>query len=649
MGRPGSGGPRGISEGFVGCRRTSLRPDLGVVGVHGGVKFYHGAAKAARAYVERDRSRADDYYLGEGTGVAARLSATSDGVERAGSMDGGIYEQWVAGIDVDTGRKKGRVRDDANALRFVEVTVNGPKTWSLAAALHPEISAALDAAQYKAAGEIVGWVAGHATTRVGPRGRQVQVPVGEIEAAVIRHYTSRAGDPHRHIHLQINARVWAAGAWRGIHSVGIRDSIEAINGIGHAAVATNPQFRSILAAHGFTLDPETSEIRELAPYVGGFSARAAQIRRNVDRYEATWRSEHPDQEPGRRLREVWDRRAWAQARPDKIVPTDGRELVARWNTELRDLGYQDPTGPVRLEGTRPGWIDRDAAADLVVSILGANRSAWNTADIRGKTEVLLAQTLLLADTAARAELAEDITARATHRCVRLLNRADVPEHVRSLSSPRVLDVEADLISRLARRGGQAVRPVRRPERGVPPTTHGHLDAVCLLAGSTPLVVVEGAAGAGKTTALRATQQRLALHGHRLLVVTPTLKAAQVAATETGAEGHSAAWLIHEHGWHWDHDGHWTRQPRHSPDPGAVLRAGDLLLVDEAGMLDQDTARALLAIADETGARVAFVGDRHQLPAVAGVESWTTRSPGPTRTPWSPWRRCTGSPTPSTRR
>lgn len=33
------------------------------------------------------------------------------------------------------------------------------------------------------------------------------------------------------------------------------------------------------------------------------------------------------------------------------------------------------------------------------------------------------------------------------------------------------------------------------------------------------------------------------------------------------------------------------------------------------MLDQDTARALLTIADESGARVALVGDRHQLPAV----------------------------------
>ena len=98
-------------------------------------------------------------------------------------------------------------------------------------------------------------------------------------------------------------------------------------------------------------------------------------------------------------------------------------------------------------------------------------------------------------------------------------------------------------------------------------------------------------------------------------MTPTLKAAEVAAAETGADGHSAAWLIHQHGWRWDDDGHWTRQPDPAPDPAARLRPGDLLLVDEAGMLDQDTARALLTIADETGARVALVGDRHQLPAV----------------------------------
>ena len=584
--------------------------------MHGGVKFYRGVAKAARAYVERDRSRADDYYLGEGGGVATRLTARRDGpVKNAGLMTGDTYEQWVAGTDVDTGKPKGRLRAAGSGLRFVEVVVNGPKTWSLAAALHPEISAALDEAQDKAAAEIVGWVAQHATTRVGPRGRQVQVPVERVEAAVIRHYTSRAGDPHRHLHLQINARVFAAGTWRGIHSVGIRDSIEAINGIGHAAVATDPRFRSVLARHGFTLDPETNEIRELAPYVGAFSARTAQIHRNCDRYEAAWRREHPGEEPGPRVREAWDRRAWAEARPDKVVPQDGRDLVARWNAELRDLGYRDPAGAVQLQGTLPGQVDRDALAERVISILGAKRSAWNTADIRGKAEVLLAQTGLTTDPAGRGELAEDITARATDRCVRLLKSNDVPEHVCALSSPPVLEVEAELIARMARRGAKPARRARVVGRGLGGSDPAQAGAVGLLAGVGALVVVEGAAGAGKTTALREVQRILSRRGQRLVVVTPTLKAAEVAAAETGAEGHSAAWLVHQHGWRWEADGRWTRDPNPHPTDPARLRPGDLLLIDEAGMLDQDTARALLTIADETGARIALVGDRHQLPAV----------------------------------
>ncbi len=267
-----------------------------------------------------------------------------------------------------------------------------------------------------------------------------------------------------------------------------------------------------------------------------------------------------------------------------------------------------------------GWIDRDGAADWVISQLGAKRSAWNTADIRGRVEVLLAQANLVAEPAARIELAEDITARAAARCVRLLAAPDVPEHVRSLTSQQVLAVEGDL-----------VRSPRPPRRARPPGGSGCTGAgwcgstptqaavVGALAGDGQLVVVEGAAGAGKTTALRSTQTLLARQGHRLLVVTPTLKAAEVAAAETGADGHSAAWLIHQHGWRWDDDGHWARRPHatpgHGPVPAARLRPGDLLLVDEAGMLDQDTARALLTIADETGARIALVGDRHQLPAV----------------------------------
>jgi exodeoxyribonuclease V alpha subunit len=100
----------------------------------------------------------------------------------------------------------------------------------------------------------------------------------------------------------------------------------------------------------------------------------------------------------------------------------------------------------------------------------------------------------------------------------------------------------------------------------------------------------------------------------LLIVTPTLKAAQAAAAEVGTRAGSAAWLAYQHGWRWDDTGSWTRRST-EPVPDAAVRRGDLVLVDEAGMLDQDTARAVLAIADETGARIALLGDRCQLPAV----------------------------------
>lgn len=229
--------------------------------------------------------------------------------------------------------------------------------------------------------------------------------------------------------------------------------------------------------------------------------------------------------------------------------------------------------------------------------------------------MLLAQICVVADTAARSELAEDITARAVERCVPLLARTDVPEHVRALTSRRVLEVEADLIDRLARRGTEPARRVRLAGRGLVRVDATQAAVAGPLAGAGQLVVVEGAAGAGKTTALRTTQQLPSERGRRMIVVTPTLKAAEVAAAETGAEGHSASWLIYQHGWRWDNDGHWTRKPDPTLSRAARLRSGDLLLVDEAGMLDQDTARALLTLADETGARIAFMGDRHQLPAV----------------------------------
>jgi len=595
--------------------------------MHGGMKTYRGSPAAARHYVEADRGRADDYYLAEGTGIAEHYAASpATGVRRLAPLTGDGYEAWVGGVDPDTGAPKGRLRNDDRAVRFVEVTVNGPKSWSLAAELHPDISAAYDAAQDRAATHIIDWLAQHATTRVGPRGAQVQVSVSEIEAVTVRHYTSRAGDPHRHLHLQINARVVAEGQWRGLHTVGVRDSLDAINGLGHAAVMTDPQFREALAAHGFTLD-DTGEVAQLAPFTGAFSACATQIGRHIEAYETEWRSANPGREPGPAQLRSWDARAWADARPDKVVPRDGAELTQRWAAELRQLGYRDRAVSVRVDALAVGQLDRDQAVAEVLSRLAGRRSGWNAADVRGEVEQLIARRNVVTDAAVRGELAEDLTARTLSECLPLTDRSGVPEHIRALSSRHVLDVEADIVGRLAAR---ANAPVGTPQAGGIVADAGldnaQREVVAALGSDAQLLVIEGAAGAGKTTTLAAARVVIEHRGGRLRVVTPTLKAARVAAQQVGGDASSAAWLAYQHGYRWNQHSTWTRLTAgdadpdtgvvfHGPSVTATLRRGDVLLVDEAGMLDQDTARALLTIADEHGARLALVGDRHQLPAV----------------------------------
>lgn len=101
--------------------------------------------------------------------------------------------------------------DRKGSPRFAEMVINAPKSLSIAAALHPEVSAALDAAQQDALSEIRRWLAQHSVTRAGPLRAQEVVPAESIQVVGITHRTSRAGDPHRHVHMQIGTRVFAAG------------------------------------------------------------------------------------------------------------------------------------------------------------------------------------------------------------------------------------------------------------------------------------------------------------------------------------------------------------------------------------------------------------------------------------------------------
>ncbi|MBP1326373.1 hypothetical protein JOF28_001605 [Leucobacter exalbidus] len=122
-----------------------------MIAMQGGVILFRGTGADALRYVEADRSRADDYYLSDSTGVQYTvLDASGEAVSNR-VLTADEYAGWVDWINPDTGEQMGKPRmagsDRQGSPRFAEMVINAPKSLSIAAALHPEASESLNKAQ----------------------------------------------------------------------------------------------------------------------------------------------------------------------------------------------------------------------------------------------------------------------------------------------------------------------------------------------------------------------------------------------------------------------------------------------------------------------------------------------------------------------
>ncbi|PDQ35976.1 MAG: hypothetical protein B5766_02185 [Candidatus Lumbricidophila eiseniae] len=355
------------------------------------------------------------------------------------------------------------------------------------------------------------------------------------------------------------------------------------------------------------------------------SKRGAQVARNLVRFEAEWEAAHPGETPGPVVSARLRAKAWDHERPSKKPSVLGSEAV--WLRELQDAGYTLDLPRATVQP--PRTLDELAVQHIASRALdrcAAAASAWTVHDVQEQVARIVTEA---GARAAPHELCKFITITtrlAADDCLSILPPdAPRPEHVAHLTTLHVVAVETELRDRLAQRA-------TRPAHGATPRVQGPgLDAdqaraAAAVASIRPLVIVEGAAGAGKTTMLGAAIRAAGQEGRSVRVVTPTKKAADVAAVELGVPTDSVAALVYDHGFRWNADGVWTRLAVGDTDPvtGATYRgpakenrlaAGERVVVDEAGMLDQDTALALLTVADEAGMTLALVGDRAQLPAV----------------------------------
>lgn len=349
------------------------------------------------------------------------------------------------------------------------------------------------------------------------------MPVEQLETVSVVHKTSRAGDPHRHIHFQIGTHVWAAGAWRGLDTAALFKQQGAVRALGTAAIAAHPQLAAVLDLHGLTLDPVTGEVAELEPFNARMSKRGEQVTKNLARMQAEWKAAHPGQEPGPVVASRLMALAWCHERPNK-KPSSLKD-EAGWRTELERVGYA-PNLP-RVHRRPPASLDDlrvQEVAGRALNRCAGTASTWTRHTVQEHVTHVTTEAGVRAAPEALREFITLTTMLAAQDCLSVLPPGRVhPNHVAHLTSLHVVTVETELRDLLQAR-------VSHQEPDLPDVSRlgrehdldlGQTRAAVAVASTDPLVVVEGAAGAGKTTMLGAAIEAATGEGRSIRIVTPT--------------------------------------------------------------------------------------------------------------------------------
>jgi hypothetical protein len=410
-----------------------------------------------------------------------------------------------------------------------------------------------------------------------------------------------------------------------------------VNAEGDLACRTDPVWVAALAAKGFTLN-DRGEITQLEHLVRPLSKRSVQIEANKAVRTRWWKEQHPGQEPSRDVVNQIDRWAWATNRPNKPGHLNEDDWAALVRDEL--LVADNSLGRERVPVTvsTPAVVDLDLGLLAAKAIVDAdNRSTatggrFSVMDVKAGAVRAIAATGVVVDRSGLDAIIDTVTNNAisTHT-VTLLTEADIPDHVKRLMATTTATVKTTVAHRIESISTPG-EPVQREEivaagREVEPgrvLDVGQVGGAAAIAGSSRVVSVTGAAGTGKTTMLKIAGAVLRRRGHNMIVVAPTKKASSVAGRETGSASSSLHQLLYDYGWRWTTNQagatEWTQLHAGESDPATgsvyrgprtMIRPGDRIVVDEAGMLELEAAHALLKVLDSTGANVAVVGDDYQ--------------------------------------
>lgn len=546
---------------------------------------------------DQDRHRANITLL-------SRVAAAA-GVDLAG-----VYKTE----DIDEARKHASKRVVVGN-RGYDLELDVPKSYSVLQAVAPDaLSADLDRVFREAARETVGaveqWAAWGQRGKHGEGKLAARIETSGILGWSMTHYTARpvdgqAPDPHLHVHLTLANMVRGTdGKWSAIGGGG-RDVMR------HAVTANAFLEARIRAKSAEELglrwaqDPRTgawevaavpAELRDV------FSKRRRQAKAAEEAAGATTLKQ-------RQL-------AAARTAEAKEASLDLPDLRAEWQRQAAAAGY-DVEGIARI-ATVPGFAD-----EPVRDIEAIAARIWHPEDgltahnkVASRADVLAAVADAapgVADLADLQRLTDDVLAVPGYAVELDTTLPGTWTHPERYTTTDIADAEQTILAAAGARldeGAARVDPdvvaaaidVFEASRGFALSEEQRAVVERLATAGHGVDAVIGVAGSGKTTLMEALASAHRAAGHTVAGASTAAVAAHHLQAETGIPSATvASWL--------------GRIER-----GSGLAGVDVLVVDEAAMVDDRQYARLVQAAAESGTQLVGIGDPKQLksPGVGGT-------------------------------
>ncbi len=604
--------------------------------------------------------------LDGGRGVATGQSVTAENLRR-------MLQECA---DPVTGEVLGRA-PSAKAVGGFDLTFSPSKSVSVAWALGDrQTRDVVYRCHQQAVAEVLAYAERDVfRTRSGTRGCVEEETLGVV-AASYTHFDSRDADPQLHDHVVVLNRVQATsdGRWRTLDSRGLFSSAVMLSEL-HQGVLSDLLTEELgwdWTPHARRSSPVPKwEVAGVSPaLMGEFSRRTAAIVTAKDQLIAEFEIDHGRPPTDVEVLKLRQTATIATRRAKKGLSLG--QLTTTWTVRARPYLDDEPTAWVHELGNNivatfaSGDFTDEILRDLArasLDVVSSKRPTFSNANIQAEVLRQL-QAVRFSDPSERiltakrtTELALKqallITMPSLHHTPRFLLRNDGSSKFQSTghwlyTTKTLLDAEARLLAAgqrvdadvVPRSAASTITKSRLPGTGL---TLSEDQARCLHAITTSgraLDLLVGPAGTGKSTAMAGLRAVWEVgHGQgSVLGLAPSAASAEVLAEEMGIETDNLAKWIYEHRQH----GRRVRElatlrerartvrrfgrgsSSHLRSAAAqreavlqrwTLRAGQLVVVDEASLASTFALDELVSAAGDAGAKVVLAGDWAQLSSI----------------------------------